>query len=88
MHDNAATDETAWEPCLAKLQQAGVFQGGSAIGNGICARQDGRAVAVTAHLAGFIRSSADSFDQAKGLLTGKPVFEAGGTVEIRELPRN
>jgi hypothetical protein len=31
--------------------------------------------------------NADSLDRAKSLLVGNPVFEAGGTVEIRELPR-
>jgi len=30
--------------------------------------------------------NAASLDQAKSLLIGNPVFEAGGTVEIRELP--
>jgi hypothetical protein len=42
---------------------------------------------VTAHLTGYIRVTADSIDQARSLLTGNPHFEAGGTVEIRELPR-
>jgi hypothetical protein len=28
--------------------------------------------------------NADSLDQAKSMLSGNPVFEAGGTVEIRE----
>lgn len=42
---------------------------------------------MTAHLTGYIRVSADSMDQAKSLLAGNPHFEAGGTVEIRELPR-
>lgn len=31
--------------------------------------------------------AADSLDAARALLAGNPVFEAGGTVEIRELPR-
>ena len=42
---------------------------------------------ITGHLAGYIRVNADSLEQAKALLAGNPVFEAGGTVEIRELPR-
>ena len=88
MHDDAVVDETGWEPYLRKLQQAGVFQGGSEIGAGVCARKNGAPGAVTAHLAGFIRVTADSLDQAKSLLAGNPLFEAGGTVEIRELPRS
>jgi len=42
--------------------------------------------ALTAHLSGFIRIAASSLDDALKLLAGNPVFEAGGTVEIRELP--
>ena len=42
---------------------------------------------MTAHLTGYIRVRAESLDQAKSLLAGNPLFEAGGTVEIRELPR-
>ena len=42
---------------------------------------------MTTQLAGYIRVTADSLDQAKTLLAGNPVYEAGGTVEIRELPR-
>jgi len=64
-----------------------VIEGGSAIGDGICVRKDGAAPAITAHLAGYIRVNVESIDQAKALLTGNPQFEAGGTVEIRELPR-
>jgi len=43
---------------------------------------------VTEHLTGYIRITADSMEQAKSLLIGNPQFEAGGTVEIRELPRS
>jgi hypothetical protein len=87
MHDDAFDDDTAWEPYLRKLKQCGVFQGGSAIGDGICARKSGTPPGVTAHLTGYIRVNADSLEQAKSLLVGNPHFEAGGTVEIRELPR-
>ena len=87
MHDDCSADDAGWEPYLTALRQRGVFQGGSAIGDGECLRKHGRAPALTAHLSGFIRVSADSLDQAKALLPGNPVFEAGGTVEIRALPR-
>lgn len=87
MHDDSANNDEDWGPYLGKLQQGGVFQGGSAIGDGVCARKGGSPAPVTAHLAGYIRVTADSLDEAKSLLTGNPVFEAGGTVEIRELPR-
>jgi hypothetical protein len=52
------------------------------------ARKDGAARKVTEHLTGYIRITADSMEQAKSLLIGNPQFEAGGTVEIRELPRS
>jgi len=87
MHDDATAGDEDWEPYLRKLRQAGVFQGGSAIGDGVCARKDRSPEPVTANLAGYIRVSANSLDHAKSLLAGNPVFEAGGTVEIRELPR-
>jgi hypothetical protein len=87
MHDDALDDETAWEPYLQRLKESGCFQGGSAIGDGICARKNGAAPPVTAHLTGYIRVNADSLDHARSMLTGNPQFEAGGTVEIRELAR-
>ena len=86
MHDDSDADDRAWGPYLQRLQQGGFFQGGSAIGQGVCLRKSGEPAPITAHLAGFIRVSAGSLDQAKSLLVGNPVFEAGGTVEIRELP--
>ena len=87
MHDDAVDDETAWEPYLRRLKEGGHFQGGSAIGDGVCLRKSGAPEAMTEHLAGFVRVTATGLHQAKSLLIGNPVFEAGGTVEIRELPR-
>lgn len=76
-----------WGPYLTRLQASGKLQGGSAIGKGVCARKSGVAPAIAAHLTGFISVSANSLEDARTLLIGNPVFEAGGTVEIRELPR-
>jgi hypothetical protein len=89
MHDDTTqpVDIRAWNPYFATLSATGSFQGGSAIGGGVCARKTGAAPAITALLGGFIRISADSLDHAQTLLAGNPVFEAGGTVEIRELPQ-
>lgn len=75
-----------WEPYLAKLRATGCFQGGSAIGAGICAQKAGTPPGLTHQLSGFIRVSASDLDDAKALLVGNPVFEHGGVVEIRELP--
>jgi hypothetical protein len=87
MHDDAIGNDDAWGPYIQQLQQRGFFEGGSALGGGICARKSGEPPSVTAHLTGYIKVYADSIDQAKLLLSGNPHFEAGGTVEIRELPR-
>lgn len=75
-----------WPAYFATLRAAGVFQGGSAIGGGICVSKAGAGADIARHLAGYIRVRADSLDAARALLAGNPVYEAGGTVEIRELP--
>jgi hypothetical protein len=88
MHDDARDDSAAWEPYLTRLRQTGCFEGGSAIGDGVCVRKTGAAPPLTEHLTGYIRVRADSLDHARSMLVGNPMFEAGGTVEIRELPRS
>ena len=89
MHNDAAApvNVEGWGPYIAGLQAAGAFEGGSAIGPGACVRKAGPAPAITAQLGGYLRITAGGLDAARALLTGNPVFEAGGTVEIRELPR-
>ncbi|MGK5054417.1 hypothetical protein [Janthinobacterium sp. RB2P8] len=59
----------------------------------ICMHDDTQASACTgqAGAATLVRLStvqAESIDDAKKFLLGNPVLNAGGTVEIRELPRN
>ncbi len=72
---------------LSTLEASGHLRGGSAIGDGVCVRRDGKPVATAAHLSGFVRIEAASMEEAQRLLAGNlPVFEAGGTVEIRTLP--
>jgi len=87
MHDDASGIDDDWEPYLSKLKSDGAFEGGSAIGGGVCVRKRGTAPSLTAHLAGYIHVTADSLGHAKTMLSGNPHFESGGTVEIRELPR-
>jgi hypothetical protein len=87
-HDDAPGDGGLdWDPYLTRLREAGVFQGGSAIGEGCCVKKAGEAPEPTAHISGYVRVSAATLDEARRLLAGNPVFEAGGTVEIRELPK-
>jgi hypothetical protein len=88
MHDDArGAKNLNWEPYLAGLWRNAQFNGGSAIGGGECCSKLGSARDITGHLSGFIRVQAESLEDAKRLLDGNPVYEAGGTVEIRELPR-
>ena len=88
-HDDAsAIDAAGWSPYFAKLRASGAFSGGSSIGAGQCFRKFGEIRPVTAKLVGYIRVQAESLDGARAFLTGNPVYEAGGTVEIRELPRD
>jgi hypothetical protein len=50
-------------------------------------RKSGTAPPVTAHIGGFIRIEADNLAEAEALLAGNPVYENGGTVALRELPK-
>lgn len=88
MHNDTQTDENAadWEGYIGKLLAAGVFGGGSQIGAGACFRKAGSAGPLAAHLSGFLRIRAADMAGATAALTGNPTYEAGGTVEIRELP--
>jgi hypothetical protein len=89
MHNDAPRpiDTDLWAPYFADLNRRQVFDGGSAIGPGEAFRKAGSAGALSANLGGYIRVQAESLEAAKALLAGNPVYESGGTVEIRELPR-
>jgi hypothetical protein len=92
MHDDAPArdgeeSEEDWDGYVRRLQGSGNFQGGSAIGDGLCVRKTGAIPPIAAHLSGYIRVTARDLQHAEALLCGNPVFENGGTVEIRELPR-
>jgi hypothetical protein len=89
MHNDTAAPLSSddWGPYIARLQAAGAFEGGSAIGEGVCVRKVGPVPPVSASLGGYMRISAGDLVEARALLAGNPVFEAGGTIEIRELPR-
>jgi hypothetical protein len=90
MHDDAEVSASGapedWDSYLKKLEIGGYLRGGSAIGSGLCVKKAGISPNITSHLTGFIRIKADSLEHARMLLADNPTFEAGGTVEIRELP--
>lgn len=90
MHDDAppgAERADSWDAYFATLRAAGAFQGGSAIGDGTCVSKHRSPPAISGHLSGYIRIRAADLAGARELVNGNPVYEAGGTVEIRELPR-
>lgn len=76
-----------WQPYLDTLGAAGALRGGSAIGAGLCVRRAGSVPDVSRHLVGYVKIEARDLKHARELVQGNPVFEAGGTVEIRELPQ-
>ncbi len=86
--EGTGRDPATWEQYVETLRTAGRFQGGSSIGAGECVSKRRPPKQTTSHLSGYIRVQARDLEDAKALLEGNPVFEAGGTVEIRELPRD
>jgi len=85
MHGEDAVGD--WGAYIETLVSKGVMRGGSAIGDGVCMRKSGDVPAITAHIGGYIKVEVDSLEAAKALLAGNPVYEAGGVVEIRKLPK-
>ncbi|MEM1380020.1 MAG: hypothetical protein AAGH41_05270 [Pseudomonadota bacterium] len=89
MHGDAQAevDDATWEAFFADLRAAGGFLGGSAIGDGVCLGQRDPLPEVTRSLVGYLRIEARDLSDAKKLMAKNPVLVAGGTVEIRALPR-
>jgi hypothetical protein len=90
MHDDTRESSrvdtgAAWSSYIEALNKSGHFLGGSAMGGGKCFSLSAATKEITTHITGYIRVQAASLDDARKFLHGNPVFEAGGTVEIREL---
>ena len=87
MHNDTTAEESGamWESYLATLRSKGAFAGGSSIGTGECIRKAGDPTPVARHLTGYARVEAADLAAARALVEGNPVYECGGTVEIREL---
>jgi len=90
MHKDAtgAPSHEMWSSYFSFLRGLGVFEGGSSIGPGETFRKQGPPGDLSEQLAGYIRLRAESLADARTLLEGNPIFECGGTVEIRELPHD
>jgi hypothetical protein len=86
MHRDVEGAEAGWPGYLAKLGATGRFQGGSSIGAGASFRKSGTPLPVSDSIVGFLRVEADDLAGAEAMLAGNPVYEAGGTCEIRLLP--
>jgi len=92
MHDDVlestiANDETRWGQYIEELRVSGQFDGGSTIGHGAVFKKDCISQPASLTVTGYIRVRAENMDAAREFLNGNPIFEAGGTVEIRELPQ-
>ncbi|MGV3681843.1 MAG: YciI family protein [Acidovorax sp.] len=93
MHEDASdraasNDPEQWDRYLGWLRSTGQFDGGSEIGAGQRCRKGQPGEPAARNIGGFIRVRAASLDDARQFLAGNPVYEAGGTVEVRELPRS
>lgn len=87
MHADTSSPErdADWEDYIGRLIAEGIFQGGSSMGEGQVFRKHGQPAALTRHLVGYIKIQAEDLEAARAYLAGNPTYEAGGTVEIREL---
>jgi hypothetical protein len=85
MHDDAPEPERNWGPYLRRLRETGRFEGGTSLGAATSHRRDGEVDVRSDHVVGYLIVAADDRSGAEAFLVGNPVYEAGGTVEIREL---
>ena len=89
IHDDAQSEPGDWTDYFESLRATGRFDGGSSISpTGLCARKDTTTRPIASHIVGYLRVRADDVADAERFLIGNPVYEAGGTIEIRELPRD
>ena len=84
----AARDHDYWDQYIATLRASGRFDGGSSIGVGERMKKGQSPQLSDSELTGFLRVQAKDIEDAKSFLVGNPTYEAGGTVEIRELPKS
>ena len=71
-----------WETYIGRLVDAGKLRGGSSLGRGIRMRKgkpDGKA-----EITGYVRLAVKDVHEARALVAGNPLYEAGGCIEILE----
>lgn len=81
-----ADDGRAWGEYMSKLRQSGALQGGSSIGPGLALRKRCSPQQAQLGIEGYIKVLAASLEDAQRFVEGNPNYEAGGTIEVRELP--
>jgi hypothetical protein len=88
MNKAIAEDDEKWGAYFSSLRASNCFEGGSSVGLGTRFRQGQSETPAATDINGFIRVRAESIVKARAFLLGNPIYDAGGTVEIRELPRD
>lgn len=88
VNKKVAEDPAGWGDYLKKLRGTGQFEGGSELANGEVFRKDGAPAAMTSSVDGFIQIRAESLNDLRALIEGNPVYEAGGSIEVREMPQD
>ena len=87
-HAGTLAPETGWEAYLTSLLQSGAFDRSSTIGDDAGSRRANPSPGISGQINGYMGMRADDLANAQSFLAGHPCFEAGGTVEIRELPQD
>lgn len=71
-----------WEAYIEKLISSSEFRGGSSLGKGVAMSKGQRDSECS--VTGYVRFAVDNLDKAKELVSGNPLYEAGGRVELLE----
>ena len=78
MKGSAASGD--WDDYIEKLVSSGKFRGGSSLGNGVSVAK-GKVDGVC-EVTGYMRFSAESIEEVQELITGNPLYEACGSIEL------
>lgn len=74
-----------WTSYVNGLIEGNHLLGGSSLANGVIVRKPKLEGVPSANHVGYLLIEATNIEEAKTLLLGNPVYEAGGSVEICEL---
>ena len=80
MKGSAASGD--WDDYIEKLVSSGKLRGGSSLGNGVSVAKG--KVDGGCEVTGYMRFSAESIEEVQELITGNPLYEAGGSIELLE----